>query len=440
MKRLALKLKFLLKTAKSLGISLGSLKVIISLALGQEFRAVYIAKAELRRNPCNWSWLRFLLEHYRTYSDRKASVELLEVFASSSLPYLCSEPHPSSDKTQQISFNSIVEVFFLSSSDKRDFCELDFLGISDAPNLSLHIVFVGRFSNFLVQLANAISIAIAFDIKNIYVTPSLVLLDIFLDLHTFPCALFDINIHFCAPQDGFVIRGYFFHVSRQWNDFLYANHSFRNIVSLFRHATHFSQRISDHCQRRPETINKNLVIHLRSGDIFASKIVHSEYGQPPLSYYVCAIEHFAPLSVTLVYEDTLNPVIKALQDYLGFSNIPYNVQCADLRSDLNVLTNASALVMSRGTFAYGVLCFNDILSTLYCFSSSLEADPMLSLHLSRLFYGEYPSAFRPSIVEVTDKAGCYFDSICSANWYNSSSQKKLMISYPAENLSLNYFN
>lgn len=440
MKRLVQELKSLLKTAKSLGISLGSLNVIISLVFGQEIRAVYIAKAELRRNPCNWSWFRFLLEHYRSYSDRQSSIELLEGFASSCLPSLFSEPPLSSDEPQQVSFNSIVDVFFLSSSDRRDFCEFDFLGFSHAPSVSLHIVFVGRFSNFLVQLANAISIAIAFDIKIIYVTPSRSLLDLFPALNAVSCSLSDINIHFCAPKDGFVIRGFFFHVSRQWNDFLYANHSFRTIVSLFRHATHFPQSISDHCQYRPQAFNKNLVIHLRSGDIFASKIVHSEYGQPPLSYYIYAIEHFAPLSVTLVYEDTLNPVIKALQDYLRCSNIPYDVQCSDLCSDLNVLTNSSALVMSRGTFAYGILCFNDVLSTIYCFSSSLESDPMMRLHLSSLFYGEHPSVCCPNILEVTDEVGYYFDSICSANWLNSSSQKELMISYPAENLSLNFCN
>ena len=440
MKRLAQKLKLLLKTAKSLGLSLGSLQLIISLAFCQKSRAIEVAKVHLRRNPRNWAWHCFLLKHYRSYADRQSSVDLLERFALSCWPSLFSGLLQYSNKPQQISFNSIVDVFFLSSSDNRDFCEIDFLGGSHAPSLSLHIVFVGRFSNFLIQLANAISIASIFGIKNIYVASSRSLFNLFPDLHTILCSLFDINIHFCSPTSGFVIRGFFFHVSRQWIDVLYANHSFTNVVSSFRHATHFAHSISDDSQNSPHPGKKNLVIHLRSGDIFSPKSVHKEYGQPPLSYYICAIEHFAPLTVTLVYEDTQNPVILALKRYLHRSNIPYNIQCSDLRSDLNVLTNALALVMSRGTFAYGALCFNDSLSALYCFSSSLEADPMLKLHLSALFYGKHPTINRPAIFEIIDKSGSYFDSICSSNWDNSSSQKKLMLSYPAERLSVNLFN
>jgi hypothetical protein len=159
MKRLVQELKYLFKATKSLGVSLGSLQVILSLAFGHRIRAVDITKAELRRNPCNWSWCLFLLEHYRSYSDRQSSVELLERFSSSCLSSLFCEQLPFSNEPKQISFNSIVEAFFLSSCDKRDFCEFDFLGGSHTPSFSLHIVFVGRFSNFLVQLANAIAIA-----------------------------------------------------------------------------------------------------------------------------------------------------------------------------------------------------------------------------------------------------------------------------------------
>jgi hypothetical protein len=364
---------------------------------------------------------------------------LLEGFSSSCLSSLFCEQLPFSNEPQQISFNSIVEAFFLSSCDKRDFCEFDFLGGAYTAGFSLHIVFVGRFSNFLVQLANAIAIALNFGIKKIFITPSPCLFNIFPDLRTIPCSLANIDIHFCSPESGFVIRSFFFHVSRQWNDYLYANHSFRSVVSSFRHATHFPICIASNGHLDSQGAN-NLVIHLRSGDIFSSKCVHKEYGQPPLSYYTSAIEHFAPLSVTLVYEDTLNPVIYALHDYLRYAKIPFGIQCSDLRSDLNVLTNALALVTSRGTFAYGILCLNDVLRTMYCFSPSLEADSMLKLHLSDPFYGKRDPISRPAIFEVVDRHGSYFDSICSANWVNSSTQKKLMLSYPAENLSLNLFD
>lgn len=428
-----IKVKNLLKIIRLFGLSIFSLKVVTCLALEHKLLAVQIVKNQLQVDPCNWKIYKFLLEYYTISDNLDESVNLLHQFTSASfLPIvnqaIINEYQPTS--------KSFIEAFSISSSDKEDFCVIDFLGSSWPPSYSLHIVFVGRFSNFLIQLSNAISIAVLFNIQDIHISPSREILNVFPDLHDVLCANSDIKIIFTDPKSGFVIRGFFFHVCRHMGEYLYASSSFRETVSSFRQGTFFPQGSHQGSILSHDVSDKNLVIHLRSGDIFASKNVHIDYGQPPLSYYTVVIDHYQPSCVTLVYEDTLNPVIVALIDYLVVNNIPCIIQCSDLLSDLKVLSKASALVMSRGTFAFGILCINDKLRTVYCFNSSAEDDSMMKLHTSSYFYGEQNPTRDPVIFEVVDVTGVYFNSICSGNWLNSALQRQLMLSYPAENLSI----
>jgi hypothetical protein len=61
-------------------------------------------------------------------------------------------------------------------------------------------------------------------------------------------------------------------------------------------------RISD-----PRLQEDDLVVHFRAGDVFAGQNVHPFYGQPPLSYYLSAVEREQPSRVWLVFEDRGNP-------------------------------------------------------------------------------------------------------------------------------------
>ena len=56
----------------------------------------------------------------------------------------------------------------------------------------------------------------------------------------------------------------------------------------------------------------DLILHFRAGDVFTGK-VHSNYGQPPLSYYLAAVEREQPARVWLVFEDRSNPCIDAAE-------------------------------------------------------------------------------------------------------------------------------
>lgn len=424
--------KYSLRVFVGLPQHFSSVLIFASLAVGQNWLAVRTANKAINNFPCNWPLYKFLLQQYFYSNKYMSSVLLVSRFISSSFAL-------DVQKLKVVRLSNvfdysanIIAAYFLSSSDKRDFCELD---VRPRPVLSfgfsLHIIFVGRFSNFILQLSNAIAIAHLYRASNIYIQISPFLCDLFANLESFCCSSYGVSIHFCEPTEGFILRSFFFHISRK-ADTLYETDSIRTIVSSFRDATHFPVVKNFNSRLETASIEKNIVIHLRSGDIFRSRNTHPDYGQPPLSFYTCAIEHYSPKFVTLVYEDDANPVTKPLLNYLKCEHLPFTIQSSNLRSDLALLTNASALVISRGTFALGVLLLNDVIKTLYCFNSSQEQDPVFRLHLSRHFYGN-DTVNTPVVNEIVDRTGFYFCSVCCGNWKNTFRQRRLMLSYPASN-------
>ncbi len=411
-----------------LPFALYSVRIFLYQSTGKSHKALLVATKYLHRKPLNWPLTKYLIEESFLSEDAAFSKEFLSTY----LTHFCHELRFNDETCYRAQYKNfsraIIEALALSSFDPLDYCRIDFLGDPDTLNLSLHIVSVGRFSNFIIQLSNAIAIARAVGVTDIFISRSDSLLNLFPKLSSFTCDYSNISIHFDEPKTGFVISGYFFHACRQ-DSLLYASQSLRETVSIFRHATRFPQ-YNVETEESLTPLRKNLVIHVRSGDIFKSRNVQRDYGQPPLSYYIIAIKHYDPSYVTLVFEDQGNPVIRPLILFLQNSGITFHVQSSDLVSDLRIMSNAEALVISRGTFAYGILCINDYLHTLYCFNSSQEEDPLMRLHLSAVFYGSDQSVSAPRIFEVIDEGGAFSNAICRNNWKNTSCQRDLMISYP----------
>ena len=63
---------------------------------------------------------------------------------------------------------------------------------------------------------------------------------------------------------------------------------------------YFANHILEKFIKKTNSPKNELVIHIRSGDIFDSKLIHPKYGQPPLSFYILAINHFKPKSIILI--------------------------------------------------------------------------------------------------------------------------------------------
>ncbi|CAN0018677.1 unnamed protein product, partial [Ectocarpus sp. 12 AP-2014] len=101
----------------------------------------------------------------------------------------------------------------------------------------------------------------------------------------------------------------------------------------------------------------NLVIHVRSGDIFVDP-VHPAHGQPPLQFYLRVLLERRWDRVDIVtngYTDAthgINPVIPALESRVAAGDLPANIHFHKYRSmaeDLTSLVCADALVPARST-------------------------------------------------------------------------------------------
>ena len=167
-----------------------------------------------------------------------------------------------------------------------------------------------------------------------------------------------------------------------------------------------------------DTGKKWLTIHLRSGDVFGPRNA-TGYGQPPLAFYQLVLDSDKWEGVTLVYQDTSNPVVSALDAYCCSRGIKVSKQSGTIREDLSVLLTAKTLVAGRGTFIPGVAG--------------------ISPHCNKVFFFEDKCNLVPrrsgiEFIRVSDKDGTYRESILSNNWNNTPEQRELMLTYPLSSL------
>jgi hypothetical protein len=174
-----------------------------------------------------------------------------------------------------------------------------------------------------------------------------------------------------------------------------------------------------------EPLGENdLVIHLRSGDVFKSGNPHPSYGQPPLAFYKKVVQHRDWRKVVLVYEDEANPVIRGLKGYLTSKKVPYVVSSEDPAADVNLCLRGRHLVMSVGTFLWPVVAASTNVESIYVFKRSLPWD---------LKSPEFGTT-RCKAFLVSDKVGIY-RRLVLRKWRNSRFQRLLLSWYPTWGLS-----
>lgn len=89
----------------------------------------------------------------------------------------------------------------------------------------------------------------------------------------------------------------------------------------------------------------DVVIHIRSGDIFSSH-PHPNYIPPPLSYYIKEINKCNYQKIYLICEDTKNPVVNELLRL--YKNIIYEKN--SLEKDIKIILGATNIILSVGSF------------------------------------------------------------------------------------------
>jgi hypothetical protein len=148
--------------------------------------------------------------------------------------------------------------------------------------------------------------------------------------------------------------------------------------------------------------NNELVIHIRSGDIFKLK-PHSGYIMPPLSYYTNIIEQKKYKNIYLLAEDCINPCINQLLQL--YPTIIFKLQ--SLEEDIKIILAARNIVMSFGTFIPSLLMLSNNKKNVYSPSYSGYNNPDCRVHITDL--QEYHNIMTP--------------------WRNTVEQREIMLTY-----------
>ncbi len=162
-----------------------------------------------------------------------------------------------------------------------------------------------------------------------------------------------------------------------------------------------------------------LVVHIRSGDVFKSN-PHRAYGQPPLSFYRLIIDALRRAGeiqrVCLVFEDKKNPCVSAVAEYLDHIGMPCRMQSGSFAQDVAVICGARRVVFGVGTFGLGIAASSERLREVYCFRQP--------------GFAALPNLERVWLVDAAD------DYIPPQGWLGTPDQLAALVNYPIEKLSL----
>lgn len=177
--------------------------------------------------------------------------------------------------------------------------------------------------------------------------------------------------------------------------------------------------IGPHCafgSQSPRSVS-TLTIHIRSGDIYSKKRVHSDYGQPPFAFIKKVLERGAWSEVVVVRENNRSPVVRKTIAYLARRKIPFILTGENIETAVAELFRAQNLVLSTGTFSIPALCMSQSIRNVYFF----EEDPTERWGVGSI------DAFR---ARFTEKTG-FFVKLVWRPWKNTRLQRLALRRWPA---------
>ncbi len=175
---------------------------------------------------------------------------------------------------------------------------------------------------------------------------------------------------------------------------------------------------------RPKAEKGVVALNLRGGaDVFENPSPNALYGQPPLSYYQRALanltDRYDLTEVNLVYQDVRNPVVEPLTVWLQGLGVPWRLTSEGILGDARALMAAEHIVMGWTTFT----------SALSLLSSNMRT---VTVFRTAPLFQEMCVAAEAAYL-MRDAGGGY---IPVDGWKNDRAQRKLMVTYPVENLSI----
>lgn len=267
----------------------------------------------------------------------------------------------------------------------------------------------GRMGNVIIQMVNALFFAKRCGLASVVANKSLI------GERGVSIGRDGLTLHSVGstPPDGLYIEGDFFYPDAMSNGAISPSKAEKYEVSQ-----RFLVPLVRESGLSPiEPDDKELVIHIRSGDIFQPN-PHPGYIQPPLGFYITILddllENKAIDKVCIVCEDRENPCINALEKRVAEFGLPCHVQSGTLRQDVQRLLAAKHLVFGSGTFGAGICLLTGTVETLHVFGTTI--------------YRDLPNVKR-GVIYYAD-AGYIKDG----DWVGSAEQRQLMLDFPPSGL------
>ena len=163
------------------------------------------------------------------------------------------------------------------------------------------------------------------------------------------------------------------------------------------------------------THEKDLYIHIRSGDIFISR-PHNTYVQPPLCFYNDILSNFKFRNIYIISQNKRNPLIKKLLKL--YPAISYSQK--SIKEDISLLINAYNIVNSVSSFVNSIIQLNYQL--LYLWEYNIY-------HMNEKIYiyyhefNKYP--YNNYTIFRMEPSFCYVNKMYQ--WKNKRSQIALML-------------
>jgi hypothetical protein len=175
--------------------------------------------------------------------------------------------------------------------------------------------------------------------------------------------------------------------------------------------------------RQPQINTKEIVVHIRGGDIMKNRTrPHPDYVQPPASFYCQAVRHAAERTgiraINIISQDRSNPAIEPFVCWAKSEGFVVNpISNKSLEDDVEQLLAAKHLVAGKTTFPAAIAMLSGNIRSLYFFRN---------FYIENKLAGKVKDLFR-----VNDELGDY---IPIRGWKNSEAQHKMIRNYPEKNL------
>ena len=201
----------------------------------------------------------------------------------------------------------------------------------------------GRLGNNIIQLANIIDIAIAYK-HNIKINVK--------KLNFFDLSVIEKYFNKYDNSEIITDNNDFFYRSRLpfSSDIFEQNIEERNKILQ-------KAFLINNINKLPEN---DILIHIRSGDIFSSK-PHPIYVPPPLSYYTKEIDKYKYEKIHIICEDTINPVVNELLNL--YKNAVHEKN--SLEKDIRIILGATNIIFSVGSFIPSLMLLSNNNKYLY---------------------------------------------------------------------------